>query len=437
MKNNPYSGRTARSQKFGNSFIAAVSLGGGALNAAGASEVQLYGHLTPMVDWLTVSGGSTRVPSDHPTQVPASAYRGNDVRGARMLPSISYFGMRGKEDLGNDLKAIWQIETPVSFDGRATGSTIGKRNTRVGLEGGFGTFFMGNWDTPYQWATLAVGSPVRNPYTGDLSTILNNPGFNVPNTTTQSGRVNNAADASFNRRQGNSLQYWTPVWGGFQARVSYSLAQGGEQTPAGHISPQVFGLGVEYANGPLRLRYAYALHKDYFGLAWLGAPASGNPTNPGSLATGSRDDAHKLLVTYTIGRTKWVAGWDHLTYRTSDGTVGNLDSYRRDAVYGMVQHWFGNGRHSVWLGGGYATDGACSRTGGAACNTDGLGATQFNAGYRYDFSKRTDIYVAYYQIINRASGRYGVSPRPNLPNGVSTPPGAHYRGIGLGIEHSF
>lgn len=403
----------------------------------GQAQVQIYGHLTPMMDWVSVSGRQAPASAVRPTQAPAGAVSAPALSGTRLLSSISYFGMRGREDLGDGYAAIWQIETPVAFDGKSTGAIAG-RNSNVGVKGPFGTAFMGNWDTPYQWSTLAVGSPVRNPYTGDLSTILSNPGFNVPNTTTQSGRVNGAADATFNRRQGNSLQYWTPEWAGLQLRFSYSLSNGSVATRAGDITPQVFGAGLEYANGGLRVRYAYEMHKDYFGLAWLGAPPSANPSNVGSRATGSRDDAHKVLIVFTYANTKWVAGWDRLTYRTNDGTVGNLDRYRRDAVYAMVQHWFGGGRHSVWIGGGYAMDGACSRTGGAPCRTDGLGATQMNLGYRYDFSKLTDVYLAYYQIINRAWGGYGFSPRPNFGTGNGgAPPGAHYRGIGIGIEHSF
>ncbi len=413
----------------------AMALGMGACEVSQA-QVEIYGHLTPMTDWVSVSGQQVPASAVRPTQAPAGAINAPTSSGARMLSSISYFGMRGKEDLGDGYAAIWQIETPVALDGKSTG-TIGGRNSNVGLSGPFGTAFLGNWDTPYQWSTLSVGSPVRNPYTGDLSTILSNPGFNVPNTTTQSGRVGNAADATFNRRQGNSLQYWSPDWAGFHMRLSYSLSQGSVTTPAGSISPQVLGAGLEYLNGPLRVRYAYEMHKDYFGLAWLGAPSSANPSNAGSRATGSRDDAHKVLIVFTYAHTKWVAGWDRLTYRTDDGTAGNLNHYRRDAFYAMVQHWFGGGQHSVWLGGGYAMNGACSRTGGAACNTDGLGATQLNLGYRYDFSRRTDVYLAYYQVINRVWGSYGFSPRPTFGNGGNAPPGAHYRGIGFGIEHSF
>lgn len=415
----------------------AMAVGLGACEMSQA-QVQIYGHLTPMTDWVSVSGRQVPASAPRPTQAPAGAINVPEMSGTRMLSSISYFGMRGKEDLGDGYAAIWQIETPVSIDGKATGS-IGGRNSNVGLKGPFGTAFLGNWDTPYQWSTLSVGSPVRNPYTGDLSTILSNPGFNVPNTTTQSGRVNNASDATFNRRQGNSLQYWTPEWYGLQMQFSYSLSNGSVTTPAGSISPQVFGAGLEYVNGPLRVRYAYEMHKDYFGLAWLGAPASANPSNVGSRAKGSRDDGHKVLVVFTYANTKWVAGWDRLTYRTDDGTSGNLNHYRRDAVYAMVQHFFGGGRHSVWLGGGYAMNGSCSRVGGAVCSTDGLGAAQMNLGYRYDFSKRTDVYLAYYQVINRAWGSYGFSPRPNFSatNGGAAPPGAHYRGIGFGIEHTF
>ena len=168
--------------------------------------------------------------------------------------------------------------------------------------GGFGTIFFGNWDTPYKWTTIAV-APLRglNPF--DYDNLMENPGFNVPGTTTQSGRVGGKADAAFSRRQGNSVQYWTPNWSGFAARFGYSANEGKTTIPGGAtVSPDIWSASLAYEQGPLVVRYAYEQHNDYFGMAQLGGSAGGTATN-----SSSKDKANKLMGSYTIGGTRIVA----------------------------------------------------------------------------------------------------------------------------------
>lgn len=58
----------------------------------------------------------------------------------------SRFGIKGSEDLGNGLKAVYKIEYGISLD--AAKNTPQSRNQYVGLKGGFGTVLMGTHDTP-------------------------------------------------------------------------------------------------------------------------------------------------------------------------------------------------------------------------------------------------------------------------------------------------
>ena len=48
-------------------------------------------------------------------------------------------------------------------------------------------------------------------------------------------------DASFDRRQGNSVQYWTPTWAGVSFRVQHSVNEGQGAIVAGGpvVSPIV------------------------------------------------------------------------------------------------------------------------------------------------------------------------------------------------------
>jgi predicted porin len=314
-------------------FAVAISgvLGFPLLAAADSSSVQIYGTLLPFLDNARTS--SATAPGLSPanggaSQVPAAAYTGITSPGRnRITAGTSNIGFRGSEDLSDGLKAIFQVESQIPIDGDpAPPGTWAGRNSNVGLAGGFGTVFLGNWDTPYKWTTIAV-SPLRglNPF--DYDNILENPGFNVPGTTTQSGRVNGKADAAFSRRQGNSVQYWTPNWSGFSARVAYSANEGKTTIPGGAtISPSIWSVSVAYEQGPLVLRYAYEQHDDYFGMAQLGGTAGATATN-----SSSKDKANKLLGIYTIGGTRIAAVYERLQYDTDDLSLGAANKYKRDA----------------------------------------------------------------------------------------------------------
>lgn len=69
----------------------------------------------------------------------------------------SRFGVKGSNDLGNGLQAVYQLEFGV--DPTTTGDTISGRNSFVGLAGGFGTVLMGRHDTPFK---MIQGTDVFN-----------------------------------------------------------------------------------------------------------------------------------------------------------------------------------------------------------------------------------------------------------------------------------
>lgn len=400
-----------------------------------SAEVDIYGLLVPTFDYVQASGGTTSVPSDKPTQINAATYRDITFSQQRINGSVSNIGFRGNDRITDNLEVFWQVENAVSFDNNSALGNWANRNSGAGVRGSFGTLLGGIWDTPYAWSTIGVASPVRNPYSGDFNNIIQNPGFNVPITTTQSGYSGTIADATFGRRQGNSLQYWTPKWYGFSGRFAYSMGSGEVTLKNGaKVDPKVYGASLEYSDANWLIRYAFAQHEDYFGLSWLGAGATANPgTSALSTVTSSRDTANKLLVRYTWDGLKLIGIYENLRYTSNDRTVGNVKMYNRDALYGMI--WYTTGPHNVWAGGGVALKGECSAV-ATSCNTDGLGAKMWQTGYRYDLSKRSDIYAAVYGVHNNSSGNYGVWPRIQS-SGVTPAPGMRYLGASLGIETSF
>jgi predicted porin len=67
--------------------------------------------------------------------------------GMSVNSTASRLGVKGSEDLGNGLKAVYKVEFSLGSVADA-GTTIGQRNAYLGLAGGFGTILMGRHDTP-------------------------------------------------------------------------------------------------------------------------------------------------------------------------------------------------------------------------------------------------------------------------------------------------
>ena len=104
--------------------ILAVAIAGAmaAPLAANASAPTLYGQMNVAIDSVTDNG---------------SAFVNRNSR----------LGVKGSEDLGNGLKAVYQFETTLSMAG-SNGGFGDARNTFVGVSGGFGTVIAGRHDTP-------------------------------------------------------------------------------------------------------------------------------------------------------------------------------------------------------------------------------------------------------------------------------------------------
>jgi predicted porin len=396
------------------------------------SQVSLYGTLHPFADNFRTSGATPEGLSPDTggaSQVIANDYTGEDLPNRfRITSGTSHIGFRGEVRLGEHIAAFFQVENAVNPDGDhpVLTSPWASRNSGVGVKGDYGTLFYGNWDTPYKHPTLFIGA-LRglNPFD---NTLTGNPGFNVPGTTTQNGRASSRSDAAFNRRQGNSVQYWTPTWVGLSARLAVSLNEGRtrdtEIDPS--ISPTLWSGLLSFRQGSFAAHYAYERHVDYFGTNWVGG-------SPGATLTNrkSTDDAHQLIAWYELPtRTRLAVLGERLTYRTRDTVVGAVKGFQRDAIYGSLQQHLGD--HALWGAFGVAGAGRCVRVGGAPCTTNGLSAKQWSVGYTFSPVKSFDVFASYYEMINDRSGQYALFP-PVVP----VAPGVTIHGFGLGVLYTF
>ncbi|WP_435627971.1 porin [Candidatus Ferrigenium straubiae] len=311
----------------------------------------------------------------------------------RIVSNASRLGVRGREDLGDGLAAIWQLEA--QFDLTNSGGTpfASTRNSQVGLEGGFGTAFYGNWDTPYKVAHNRV-ELFDNTHTASALDLT--------------GRVGTAnGNASFNTRQKNVLQYWTPSFNGFQAKLAYAPDNTKKASVAAGGDKSVWSLSAAYENDALYAAYAYEAHRDAL-----------------STAASLTDAAHRLVGAYKIGSGQVGLTVERLSVATA---VGSTATSSRNGWELSGKYRFGANS----LGAFYSRAGDL----GGVANT---GANQYSLRYGYNLSKRTELYGFYTALSNDAAASYNFSANTTVASAAGAAGlGAKLSGFGLGLAHSF
>ena len=412
---------------------------GGAL----AQETQIYGTFNVDVESVRATGAT---PAETlPRGQLGATPTGIDVsRRNRVTSNSSNFGIRGSDVISPALTAFFQVESAVGVD--AGNTNIASRNTAAGLKSAWGTLFLGQWDTPYKTLSGAVDPMYFTgiTYTGAL---IGTPGFGVgpvtngaPVTSADGKSFAGAANASFERRQGNSVQYWSPTWSGFSMRLAYSANETKtSSSPAvTQVNPYILSGSVEYQAGILYLGYAHEDHRDYFGLDAIvpGAQATQVAATASFPSSSGRDQGDKYVARVKFARTQLGVMAERLRYEKSQALPSAatfwFSSYRREAyVVTLVQGIGAAGTIRGFVG--RANAGKCTRFDGADCSTSGLGARQISLGYSHTLSRRTDLYAFFTRVSNDAHGSY---PFANGA-GLGAAPGADNVGYALGIRHTF
>ena len=183
------------------------------LPVAASAEVILYGNIRGGVEF---------------TREGTSAQPKSERNAWGVVDYGSYVGFKGSEDLGGNLKAIWQVESNASLNG---GSFVNNRDSFVGLEGGFGTVKVGRVSTPLK---QALDAQDNWEYSNEALGLSRYTRFGARRT---------------------SLNYQSPDFGGFD--FAFQMAPGsnvrGGRTNDGK---PVFGLGLGYKNSGFFVRYA-------------------------------------------------------------------------------------------------------------------------------------------------------------------------------------
>ena len=384
-------------------------------------------------------------------------------------------GVRGREDLGGGTAAWFQLEAGAWPDGRleasaTTGAHFGGRNSGLGVSSELGDIMFGIWDTPYKVA-YGTGNLVTSGGfassgiimgNGDTTGALTNPlctnivsnAVGTVTTATNGVCVTEATSngTAWSRRVNNSIQYWSPVFNGFQVKVMTALAN--YQSPAssypnGVPKPKEYSGSVTWARGPLALALGFDSHQ---GLLRVVTPPGGEP-NP-------KDTAVQIGGKWDFGMAQVGAGYEKVKYgnAAASAAVSNQMDLAAYVINGRVNA----GPGQVWLswsqtpGGKNCTIPAAFNPntgtgnltiGSAACGDAGK-AKMITLGYDYVMSKRTKMYFAYNKIDNGISTNYyyiagpaANGPGPAAANGTGTngalAAGSDVTTLSVGMQHSF
>ncbi|MCK9508851.1 MAG: porin [Pigmentiphaga sp.] len=346
-------------------LLAAAMLAGFAGAAQAQSSVTLYGLVDAGFNHTKVDGVKT-----------------NGIDSG--LGAQSRWGIRGVEDLGNGLKALFVLESGITVDdGNNThnGRLFG-RYAYVGLESAqAGRLTLGRTtNLGFMW-----GAGVASPFGLSYGTASIGSTFAYNDAAFGGGRVD------------NSVYYYTPNFAGFQAALGYAFnafdsGNGTQEFGDSGNNNRSIDAGLRYGNGPLDVVFTY------------------QQVESNLPATGVAKSAI-LAASYDFGPAKLHAGYNR---------VNGLQNHFGAAGFNGSRNFTGD-KDNAWTLGVSAPVGPgtvmASYQKASKSKVDG-----WQLGYHYDLSKRTGLY-AYYADFDR---RDHAAPRDFTA-----------RQFAVGLQHKF
>jgi predicted porin len=340
----------------------------------------------------------------------------------------SNIGVRARENIGGGQTAWIQVETNASMERSnnvAHTSNFASRNSAIGIQGGWGNLFLGQWTTPWAdldalWGigTVATYGPITsiigrrettgaapNPNCANGGSGVGGVGGGVCDSVEGAGGVGHA----FWRRASNAVSYQSPVFGGVQLKVLYQTNQDkATATTANNGSaaavaadPSLWSASVQWAGmgGRLRVGAAYDAHKEF-------------------TSVGNTDTGWRVTGGWNFGFADIGLAYEQMTYKTLSSDC--------DATQMGVGIAVPIGQGAIRASYSQADDIDGTFTGGTTCGAAGTGdngAKQYNVGYDYRFSKRTTVGFGYAHIKNDPFARFTWSGLSSANDGQSvTPP---------------
>jgi predicted porin len=310
-------------------------------------------------------------------------------------------GFKGTEDLGNGLKALFQLEMryePDTGTNENGGRPLFQGQSRVGLQGDFGMVRLGRGLTPFQEIVGSFepwhGLPTQAGFYTDISVA----GFNSAPLDT-----NSAGGSPNSNRISNAIFYNSPVTSGFQVNASWATKEGNGGTLAGigggaasytgtnpMASANPFSIAGTYNNGPAAAMLAYERNA-VESKVWSAA------------ASYSLTPELKLMGTYSRQNQE------------------HTNTFRPTIKGGELGLTYAMGPGKMLVGFGLKKQDDTTRL-------HDLITRQYSLGYEYSLSKRTYLYVDASRKVNV----FSVNKTTGLVDGSPT---VNFYDIGL--NHSF
>lgn len=342
-----------------------------------SSNVSIYGQIDAGVDHVSNVSGS----------------RANTESTGVLAPNI--LGFKGQEDLGNGLKAFFDLQTQFDLDDGATTSTDGFWNRRsvVGLSSPWGSMTMGTQED-FMFSSLNLqgyGADKMFPYIS-LMYLDQGPYSNL--TPTGSFDFDHLADGT---RTSNSIRYDSPNLHGLTFGAMYGF---GEQSGAMGKDNTV-SLGANYHYGPLNI-----------GLAGTRQRRSDiNDGNDGILTEGTNirwDFANQSSLSFVFTHTK--------------------NTYSKAAVNVWKGVYMFPASPRIRLLAGYTYMDGNDELGN-------VGTHQVNASVHYLFSKRTQVYAT--AAVQQAVGGTVDENSAQIMSTSAASSDQHQHMIRFGMFHAF
>ena len=298
------------------SFAVAAVLAGG-VTAVSASNVTVYGKVLMSIDNLDQNGSDTTMESRN---------------------GFGAIGVKGSEDLGNGLTAMFQLEYGTN---PSEAGTFGGRDQWLGLKGDFGTVRFGSISTNYKQSGAALDPMWR--------TSLDSRDA-VRQSQLHSGNGDNGQG-----RATNTVRYDSPSFNGAKVVANYTLDNG-----SGVEDNDAFGIGLHYSEGPLFANIDYITNDN-----------------------GGDDDAWKIGARYKMDDFTFYGGYERggLLFANLNGGAaglgdGSADLWHLGASFTMGSTMF------------YGAYGQGDRSTGAANDEH----DSWTLAVNHKLSKRTSVY---------------------------------------------
>lgn len=374
--------------------LVSVMLGVVSLSASAQSSVTLFGVLDEGINYTSNAGGK-------------SAWQMASIDLA-----TSRWGLKGTEDLGGGLHAIFDLESAFNVEnGQAIyGGRLFGYQSYVGLQSdSYGTLTFGR---QYDSITDVIGLTTAN---GNWAGYL----FSHP-------LDNDNTDATFHAN--NSVKYQSPVIAGLSVTAMYGFSN----LAGGFASNRMFAAGVKYAIGD------FSVGAVYENLSAPGSTAVGSqPSDDYVTFTARNQKIYGVGATYSLGQSAFGLAYTHVAIQqpTASVYVGSFGDTVSGLRFDNIEaNWKYNISPDTIVGAMYTY--TLAHTGQGAEHPS-LHWHQVGVMGQYLLSKRTQLYSQV--VYQKLSGGNTGTPldAAYIPGAAGPSSNSHQVVARIGISHTF